>query len=107
MRVGKKAVLERLERNASKIVGEGWQAKINQGLLGHTNANRYGNNSNSYDNSVRDLLRLVRNQVRVQPQLISPKPLSFLSLTSPGSDTPFVFVYLEAPLWYHARGCPE
>jgi len=68
---GKEAALERLERDAPKIVGEGWQAKIDQDLLTHANGFEI------YDGSVRDLLRLVRNQVRVKPQLISPSPSLF------------------------------
>ena len=51
-----------LERNASYIVGPDWSLKVDKNLLESPGRRR------KYDGrSVQDLLRMIRNKVRVQP----------------------------------------
>jgi len=83
-------ILLELEINAIGIVGEDWSVKLNKNFLKHAEKRR------EYKKDlVRELLRLVRNQVRVLPQLMHARALlsSSLSFTSPSSDTPIVFVH--------------
>jgi len=74
-------LLVMLERDASKIVGPDWSAKVNKNLLESPGRRR------KYDGKlVQDLLRVIRNKVRVQLQLMGP----CLSLFLPPFDKSWV-----------------
>ena len=66
-------ILAMLERNAANIVGHDWSEKLDEIFLKHVEKRRN-------KQLVQDLLRVVRNQVRVQPQLLSPRLSLFLLL---------------------------
>jgi hypothetical protein len=64
-------ILVELESKAVDIAGNDWSVKLDAEYFEHAKQYR------KYDtNSVQELLRLIRNQVRVQPQLMR-KPFSF------------------------------
>lgn len=59
-------VLTKLESNAINIVGRDWSERLDKILLTHV-----GKRRKYKKESVQELLRVVRNQVRVQAQLMS------------------------------------
>ena len=70
-------IRERLEREAIDIVGEDWSIKLDKDFVERAEKKRKWK---FQKNLVRDLLRLVRNMVRVQPQFMSPSLVSFIPL---------------------------
>lgn len=102
-----------LENNAIDVVGPDWAARLDRIFVENLGKFR------KYDGrSVQDLLRALRNKVRLWPQPTSP-PSFPLSPTSPAADTvcPSVFLRSEtslsrlarkcqAPRWLYARRIP-
>ena len=92
-----------LERNAENIIGPDWSVLLDQIFLESLGKFR------KYDGRlVQDLLRVVRNKVRMQPQLMSSRLSLFFPLfdTSLESDMPSAFVRSETPLSGLTRECP-
>lgn len=68
-------ILAELESKAIDVVGRDWSQRLDKILFTHAEKRRKYKKE-----SVQDLLRVVRNQVRVRSQLMSPSPSLFLPL---------------------------
>ena len=77
------SILQKLESEAFVIVGEDWSSELDKDFVERAEKKR---GSPYRKNLVRDLLRFIRNQVRVQPQIMSPS----LSILLPLSDKSWV-----------------